>query len=740
MIARDAKMVIVSEIDALDRLRDHLPLHGIEMRPFNDFLVGYDRETLEGEENLRRMEALYASLRGKLVVRLMRVNLNPEVIRVHGDRLQQLREGWTQIESRLAELLRERQNERICFVTILITEEGDWTDARRDILESFSCSHNESCFSMRCYLMTRLLELGHDRVIHARHAWPTFVAGLLCHFLWRDDHAGLARDGERRRFMEVDGLFAWRTLQVVASVPDNIVREKFRDILSEITRKFFGERPGPLFPEMLRLDSSTSLGSPFKRCVDNPFANKQWNELGEPDNGSRDELQSLEDPAKWKLATETHAATERVSSWNDWKNETVQAISEVGLRINEAKDVPGRLFPGALPSQPIQGLPEPDSILQEIEGKLVQMEKRTAQLREWWFDHVQAARGFVVTKERWIVAIIVSIALSYGILSVQLAIQKYLPGEVFPLNRGLMITGASVAGVALMLLIGYLTQRWRGSLAQAKLVQSGDEWIKASEQLRETVANSLRYSRQAGARIREATARKQLVKRLNRIEQILTSELQVSSLQENDRRQPIADEGADGILENYRNLLEVVVDSNPENGFQVVKLVEQTTEDFFREWKQLLNKSSDRVMIPAATVLGLCQKSVSGLRHIVESELRESAASRLSQSNNEIEDVLKTALKTAQIDGDERHFYSVDLKGGVPRDSVWFRRGLQNAFPLDRFEKVQEMEASKLTKGTLAVLYGECPLRVVGSQGNGRLEFEANYSSSSQMPELGGEA
>ncbi|NQX01333.1 hypothetical protein HQ447_11805 [bacterium] len=721
MIASDTRIVIVGDPGALERLRGELPSAGIELRPIEGFLAAFDRETSSGEGQLRRMEELYASLRGKLLVRLMLVNLNPEVVLKQGDRLQELAEAWKCIEGRLAELLQERRNEGIDFATVLVTEEGDWTQERREILHSFSQSAEGSMFRMRCYLMTRLLELGRDRVVHAKDAWPTFVAGLIRHFLWKDEHAGSHRAADRKRFFDVEGLYAWRTLQIVAGVPDSTVRGKTQEILSAVTRKFFGERPAALFPAPLSIEPENSGGVRFEPDVKNPFGRSAWNELGEKD------FAELENPETWKIKTELHAATERNSSWQSRCSEKSQSTAEAGSRVKESQDVPGQLFPGGLPSPAVKGLPEVRSVLRGIQEKRDDVERRTLQLREWWDDHQRAACGFVVTGERLVVGLIVSMALSYGILSVQVVIQKYLPGSLFPIERGLMLAGLAVAGVVVMLLLGYLTQRWRGRNAREKLKKLGDEWIDANVGLRQRIADSLRGSRQTGAHIREAAARRQLVKRLHRIEQILSAELQPGSMQDDGGISSThLDDQADE-AQRHRKLLEVVVESAPQDGFSVTDLIEKTTRDFFRGWKSLLAQSGARVMIAAPAVLGLCRRSVSDLRQTVDSELRESAAARLSSEGPER---IREQLQEVQFDGNERHFYSVDLRGGAPRDSVWYRRGFQSAFESSGFEHPTEIE---LSEGILAVLYGECPLRIVETNNQRRLDFLTEISKARSL-------
>ena len=722
MIASDSRIVIVGDPGALERLQCELPCEGISLRPIEDFLAGYDRQTVSGEGELRRMEELYASLRGKLIVRLMLVNLNPEVLLNQGDRLAQLAKDWKDIELRLSELLQERSHEGIDFVTILVTEEGDWTKERKPVLEGFMRAPEGSHYKMRCYLMTRLLELGRDRVIHARDAWPVFVSGLIRHFLWKAQQLT-----DKDRFFDVEGLFAWRTLKVVAEVPESVVREKTRAILKKVTVKFFGERPSALFLDPLVVEVDNAGGRRFEANVQNPFGQASWNELGIKEETR---LSALEAPSNWALATQSHAHEERKSAWVARSSESLQPPQMARARVAEAKEIPGKIFPGSLPSPPVKKLPDVKLVLQEIQGKLDRVNAETKKIRDWWDDHLQAAYGFVVTSERLIVGLIVSMALAYGILSIQMTVQKYLPGSLFPFQRGVIFASLAIGGVFATLLIGYITQRWRGRLAQKKLIDLGDSWTSANVDLRQEITDSLRGSRLTGARIREAAARRQLVKRLQRIEHILTAELQPSSINHGDGLTALLDQDEMDQLQHCRKLLEVAVSSSHKSDFSEDDMVQKTTEKFFKDWKQVLDQSGKNVMISATGVLALCRRSVGDLQHSVNTELRESAAEQLSIEGS---DKVQRQLNDVQVDGNERHFYSVDLKGGVPRDSAWYRKGLEDVFEKSRgFERSEEIS---LNQGTLAMLYGECPLEIVDTSAKqganpeaiDRLEFNSNF-------------
>lgn len=727
--------MVIGRVVALDRLRPSLPDARFELRAIEDFLAGYSRVTLAGEEQLRAMERLYASLRGRLIVRLMCVNLNPEELKRSGNPFEALQNDWMEIERRLEEFLRERKNERIDFVTLLITEEGEWTGSHREWLEKLSNrDERNSCFRMRCYLMTRLLELGHKKVIHAKDVWPDFAACLLRHFLWRSVDAGGSRDAQTARFFDQQGLFAWRTLRVVAKIPDKALRQKFRDVVLEINKRFFGGKREPLFPDALIIPETNA--SAFEAPVENPVRGGAWNQ---PEKW----LEALEATEQWRSATEDHARNAGRSGWGGLREDYLNSSSvrnpsasmmESRLQADEAGKSPDRLFPGELPIPAIVNLADSATVLTDVGRGVREVEAQTNEFREWWQDHLKAGKGFVIASERWIVGAIVGMALVYGIMSIQLVIQRYLPDALFPLSRGLMLAACSLAGVAAMLTAGYLTQRWRGRHAHRMLGDKADQWINTNKRLRQTIADSMESARARGSKIREAAARRQLVDRLKRIELVLLSELQPGTADNDSSGFPDTPEEE---RMGQQQLLEVRIPDIPKD-FDTDTLAAQATEGFFSGWKQMLAGAGPRAMIPVPDVLGLCRKALESMKRDLEEKLSEKSVEQLRNlESGDFETRIRLAFDQAEADGNRRNFYSVDLQGGSPRDSVWYRKGFEKAFPCDGVEWHQEIPEERADAGLLGLWFGECPVRIGMPDAQDRLRFEVDYVRGKQGRDAG---
>ena len=235
LIPAEARIVVVGDPGPLKALSDRLgDRHGagIEFRPVQDFLLPYDLATLEGEARRRTMEALYASLRGKIIVRLLIANLNPEAIRLAGEApLKRLRREWDTIRSRMPQLLSEASDDGVVYVSIIVTEEGEWRpEFRADLIALAGTEHSADLDSSasdqplslhRCYLMTRILELGASSVIFAKDAWPDLVSGLIDYFRLVSVHD----DGGHSAF-RYPGLYAWRTVRFVAGIEDSYFEQK----------------------------------------------------------------------------------------------------------------------------------------------------------------------------------------------------------------------------------------------------------------------------------------------------------------------------------------------------------------------------------------------------------------------------------------------------------------------------------------------------------------------------------
>lgn len=711
MIDSAVRVVVIGEVGALERLRPHLPIHGFALMPVEELVTPFDRSTQAGEEKLRGLERLYASLRGRILVRLMSINLNPEVLQRHGNPLISLHEQWQVIGRRLDEFLREKRRERMQFVSLLITEEGEWTEEFRPFLEMLSGSpDSHSGPSMCCYLMTRLLELGQNQVLHAREIWPEFVAGLLRHIFW----CGNTSNKQASDFLNQVGLYAWRTTRVIAQVPETSLRAKLRDLVRLINGRLFavgvdGQTATPLFAKPVqRGQLETSI---FEAPVTNPIEGAAWNQ-------SEQWLALLEDPVRWRQATLEHALQAAGEQWKLRSDVTLDALRQVGQRLQDREviDSPCRLFPGELPVPALEGLSMGTEILDQIRQKIGQVEAIGADLREWTQDHLKAAKGFVLASERLVVGLAVAMAIVYGIISVQLVIQRFLPAGVFPFLHGVLLAGCAVAGVAAMLLAGYLTQRWRGRHAKRMLARRADDWIEANRQLRQMIADSLAAARDEGAAVREAVARRLLVARLKRIEWVLLSELQLS------------------LHEGSVHLKDQVASTHPLDlavrcgtvETDMNSLIKETLSGFRQRWEQLLGEAGDRVMISADAALTACKFLVGDLERRLRRHLAEAAVQGLRAAGQW--ESARTQIEVAMSEDQQGRLFSVDLVGGVPDMTLWYREGFEQIFGSETGGRHRrKVNASEMDPGSFGFWFAQSQLSYSQVDDYGRLRFESYH-------------
>lgn len=210
------EIVVIAAEAVQRRLRRALPasLAGrIDFRAPAFYLEDFDDATLEGERRRRVMERRYAALRGRdrprSVVHVHVVNLNPEAMAQTGvEPFDQAVEDWRRFHDLRRRLLGEREDERMRFAAVLVAEEGDWTSALLDRVRPFHVPEDAIVpEGTRCYLMSRLLELGDARIAHARDVWPVYLGGLF---------AALVQFPE---LLKEAGLFGWRALRMRLGVP-----------------------------------------------------------------------------------------------------------------------------------------------------------------------------------------------------------------------------------------------------------------------------------------------------------------------------------------------------------------------------------------------------------------------------------------------------------------------------------------------------------------------------------------
>ena len=464
-IPQAARMVVIGDAAALERLRLWLEpstASTIALCPAAELLVPYDMETRDGESRRRDMERLYAGLRGRLLVRLAVVNLNPEALATEREPpLARIQADWAEIRRRLVSLLNDRAQEGMTFVTLLITEEGEWgethaADLRALAGEDLAGPASRAC-RHRCYLLTRLLELGHGRVCHAREAWPILAARLLGFLDWA------STEGNRPQMLGEAGLFAWRSVHLVAGVDAGLLAERTRAISREVTRRLLQPEAAPLFgplPTTPEGELTDSFQAPeHVRAGVEGIATTEW--LG-IDDGQLD--RTIIAPRRWREATLTFAGTVRRHLADQASQNSEAEIASVRQRLAAADDRPGAIFPGPMPRDRTPDDTDPGiETIRRAEADALAVQN---QLRAWWHEHTNAARAFVTATERTIIGLVVAIAYFYAVMAAGLLIEQELPGSPLGWIDGLWAGLWGMAGMAAMLVIGHSLQRWRGETAK----------------------------------------------------------------------------------------------------------------------------------------------------------------------------------------------------------------------------------------------------------------------------------
>ena len=728
-------MVVIGEPDALTRLRRGMPpeCDGLaEMRPLADFLAPYDTISIDGETRRREMERFYAGLRGRIIVRLMAVNLNPEAVTALGESpLKRIRNDWAMIEQRLLDLLSERADEGMTFVTVLVAEEGDWTAEHRDDLLELGGQKNRKktrTHRQRCYLMTRLLELGSNNVVHSKDAWPAYVGGLLRFLVWGGDPAN---DSTRLGAMlDSDGLYAWRTLRVIAGLERQSLMSEMQLVFRKVNELLFGKDRTAVFTRVLKQPEETSADTIFPPPVTNALGDGKWSEL--PPGLITEKIVA---PGSWEAATGAFGKKQRTHGWGSERTTEDVDCAELRnrLKLSESEG-PAALFPGALPLVEWEANTAADG-LNAIRAAMATADERLRRLQEWWKDHQDAAKAFVTGWERLVVGVVVAMAFCYFLLVFCFTAQRVLPWSPLTRMQGIWLATCAVAGVAVMLLLGYLTQRWRGSLARGKLVECGGEYISAEANVRQTIAQTIRMGSVMGGLLRHSTQRRILHQRLSRIEHVLQNELQMLAGDTQSGHSQLRTE--DAAEDDFRRLLEVEIGNGRGARIDEMAMAKRAVEDFLLKWRGFLERDTARLaFLPVPELLRLCLDHTARLRIVVECELREartkSILENIATTTGGAADAIEEGLKRSEIVGQGTNFFSVDLNGAVALDQVWYREGFASGFTHRSIEHRTSVNASQLGSGVIAIWHSECPLKIEPSEKKGALRFVSNYSATNR--------
>lgn len=694
--------------------------HQLECREIGELLAPYDRNTREGESQLREVERTYSALRGQLLVRLLVVDLNPESEKELGEcPLQRAIDDWTEIDRRRTELLKERHEEKMSFVTILVVESGELRGEKEEMLLRLagkeSGSPKQTARAQRVYLMTRLLELGESQTVHAKDAWPQFVAGLLCHIQW--DAVCQNKERDVKIADSKHGLFAWRTCRIMASIDERILKSQTKAIFEEVNKRLLlKENHEPLLPSKPFSPSDTP--SAFDPNVVNDYEGKPWSEIE-----AVRALAQMSENSQWQKSATRYALHERkhllqLASDRDSDKSVGKDL------LDNARRKPANLFPGRLADQMPDFIGLSRDSAETIQRKQSEADKALTKLHDWAEDHDLAAQGFVTVGERILAGLAVGMALSYSLVAVCWVLAQFLPGlsaEVWLLGGVLALS--SISGITLVLGVGYVLQRKRGMVAHLQLKSQADRWISAVVTSKEELAKWMRRSFEFRTWLVGATNRALLRHRLWRVEQVLQNELHGPS-DGYDIRSPLPDED-DEIL-RYLQLQVKALNVAELAEEQKKQLVTEMEGRFIEKWSKYLENdgSSGGLFLPISPLFRVCNEHTNDISAEVRDILLEEVVEKI-QRDKEKKTKVREELEQSELFGNSANLFSVDINEGTTHEHVYHREHLHEVFDHQSVEKKSSLDEKALGAGVLAMWFGECQLVPNGTDDQDRIQFVA---------------
>lgn len=743
-ISSSTRVVVIGDQTALDRLepefgegvRQHIALTAPDV-----LLAPYDRETAKGFQQLAELERLYASLRNKLFVRLLVVNLIPEVVsRLPKPPLEQILEDWKEIQHRKKALLNESAEDGVRYVTILVTEDGDWLMDHQEALGALSgelgpsADHSSvsSAKRHRCYLMTRILELGRGEARHARDVWPVLVANLIEYLHRRSQQ-------DNRRLLDDHGLYAWRTVRFVPDVGESVLRHRMAEAFTRVNRELLEASEGPLFGAPLQKSppSVVEFAEPTNIAKSRgEIETTAWNLIGTRVDGPGHDARDSQFPAHsilpagaWAASISAFARQSRLEIHEQRRQQHDVEEGALKDRVASAEAVPGKLFPGSLP--PFGQVN--DRLVSEAFGRIAQA-RTAAQLQGqklvgYWRSHAQAARTFVALPERLLLGGAVAVALAYVAIVASVALGELTAaGSASGWVAGVVFAACGALGALGIVVLSHAVQRARGETAlQEHLKPAAAQFVDKQRQATAEMARLLHDSASSDHLRTRQAARLTLHHRLARIERVLQSELQPLGIA--DVRGDEPGRGAQGPSgeTSWGELVECKVkgpatDSNRAEEL-LRKLVDNAVAQFQSDWKALRTDDAHGIgLIPVPRLLRLCEEHSDRLRGSMLNQLRGDSLqswSELSgrQKGNELDDAMKDALERSEVKKLEANvrFLSVDLHHKVaPRRHVEAIPAFKNFFK-DLDDNIDDLSAEEAGTDVLAVCHLEFKINLEAS-------------------------
>ncbi len=697
-----------------------------------DWIFKDVHEYLEPEPDLyqereawhRRMDACYNDLRHKLVIRLVVVQLGQDenaIPRVAAD--------WRTLADRLARFNAER-TEQMSLATILIVAGGDLQQKHRAGLEELAkapCA--DSQWTHRVYLMTRKLELGTREVLHSHYVWPVMVHGLLRHLRWqaRYQHHSTHAD---------TGFFAWRFVEFVFDVNEQLVSQSVRSIQEVMQQKLLGAHDAPAMQPRSNAPAAASFDAGLNQEQPQATGGQWWGDpaaarstLWHP-SGSDVRTYASDVRARTFARLKSDAAAMSKQSTDadadspmaeDWR--TIVAVREAIENCPFPKPPP-------FAELEVHDVRDGEPVLEAF-SSLDAAASQAEALRDRSLEELELARKHLVgDKDRWIIGISLSMALAYCAASAIIVLHsafEFLPvwqhGWVMKAGLAMLV---AVAGVAACVLLSRWLQDWRGRLAGGRALLRASEALAARTDRVHQSCLLLRTSDPVRPWHWRVTLREAMQQRFQRLHEIVAHEWIPSSADDDrergdERRHESTDLNQTGQLRIARKAMSILIpcSGRPLDAGELEQLGEQEVQKFRNNWSELLNRldPDDRSFLPAAPICEFFTSIRSGLDEIVRARMAESVRAQMQAEPQTTTDM---ADRTREVGGAFPNFASVDLGEGSRFESTLFApqtmmRLLDRIVPARSFQP-QIVGETTLPAHVVGVLFAEAQLTLGSAQ------------------------
>jgi len=717
-IAAGVDLVLLADQNAQSRLQtlvDEWPPPHMEVRDPKDFLHNDDMMSLAGEARRRELEVLFAGLRGKLIVRLVVANLNPEAIVQAGGKcpLASTLADWRSIHLRQKQLLAERSHEGMIFVTIVIAEEGDWRQEHMTVLRSLASGHADDYnLPGRCYLMSRKLELGSNNVLHARDLWPFYVRSLLHHLVNQKKSGSL-------EYASDSGLYGWRSLIINADPGDGAVAFQFAHALQMLLKSGSDAQISLSSDQKFTL-SGIELSIPHP-VVKNPFEPNIWDQL----------------PVYTEIERFFNKKTWISMAVADWRGNASKPGVNASV-FRHVADGAGKLSAwaeklwGQIHAAPINtSIAAPSCSLEFGSANIKQLDniatkaekavKESSDLLDWYAQHQQALLYFLSPGKRLVVlsALLLAFIYSTGVFAV--AVKKVIGlswFEAFIATLG--ISGMTLAGMLAMLLLSYWLQKRAAKVAYQKLREGSQQLEKDYAEIEnlksDLIANAQMSHRALQIYLHARALHIRSLENLRQVRQTLESQgidKAIFSRQSSliDREKP------------WRAQIQLLIKGDTvRHSVKDEKLgffVRQSLDTWVSSipWGKLTTSAQHCGFVPAASLKQFLKNFQGTLLDQVKSELLVSTKDNISKNITEDESyrshvsgLINQHDFFSQEHSQRPNLFSVDVETGAIESRCWTEGSFSKVLTKDKNELLEPTPESPLPPGTLAVVFSEARL------------------------------